>query len=167
LLLEHGLRVGEIAILTRQAFDLKAGTLSIYRPKVDIHQTHTLTGNTRRAAKAYLENDAPADGSIWVATCKGTGKIAKDKKTGKDKQLSVASATRALTKRVELLGRHAGVEGLSAHDGRHYWATYEARNGTAMDRLKQAGGWSSLAMPNRYIIDAQIANEGTARVKQS
>jgi integrase len=157
LLLEHGLRVGEIAILTRQAFDLKAGTLIIYRPKVDLTQTHTLTGNTRRAARAYLENDAPAEGIIWRKSCKGTGKLSGP--------MSLTSATRALTKRVELLGRHAGIEGLSAHDGRHYWATYEARNNTPMDRLQQAGGWSSLAMPARYIQAAAIANDGTARVK--
>jgi hypothetical protein len=66
---------------------------------------------------------------------------------------------------VELLGRHAGIEGLSAHDARHYWATFEARNHTPIDRLKQAGGWKSGAMPLRYIEDAEIANEGTARVR--
>src|SRR5687768_4487690 len=69
------------------------------------------------------------------------------------------------TKRVELLGRKAGVEGLIAHDARHYWATYEARNKTSIDRLMDAGGWNSGAMPLRYIEAARIANEGTARVK--
>jgi site-specific recombinase XerD len=66
---------------------------------------------------------------------------------------------------VELLGRHAGIEGLSAHDARHHWATYEANHGTQVNRLMDAGGWSSPAMPLRYIQTAQIANEGTARVK--
>ena len=78
----------------------------------------------------------------------------------------MTSANRALTKRVELLGRHYGIEGLSAHDGRHYWATYEANNGTPINRLMDAGGWNSAAMPLRYIADAHIANEGTARVTQ-
>jgi integrase len=157
LLLEHGLRVGEIAILTRSAFDMKAGTFTFYRPKVNKIQTHTMTGPTRRAAAAYLQSDAPETGILWRKSCKGTGKLSG--------QLSETSATRALTKRVELLGRHAGIDGLSAHDGRHYWATFEARNNTAMDRLQQAGGWSSLAMPARYIQAAAIANEGTARIK--
>jgi hypothetical protein len=79
--------------------------------------------------------------------------------------ISETSATRALAKRVELLGCHAGIEGLSAHDARHYWATYEARSKTLTNRLMDAGGWNSLATPLRYIAASQIANEGTARVK--
>jgi integrase len=157
LLLEHGLRVSEIAILTRQNFDLKRGTMKFYRPKVNTTQTHILSPATRKAVAAYLKHDAPAEGIIWRKSHKGTGKLST--------QLSATSATRALTKRVELLGRHAGLEGLSAHDGRHHWATYEARNGTPIDRLKQAGGWKSATMPLRYIADAEIANAGTARVK--
>lgn len=154
LLLEHGLRVGEIAILTRAAFDLKAGTFTFYRPKVNKTQTHTLTGNTRKAAAAYFQHDAPAEGILWRKSCKGTGKLS----------AQMTSPERALTKRVELLGRHHGIEGLSAHDGRHYWATYEANNGTPINRLMDAGGWNSSAMPLRYIESAKIANEGTARV---
>ena len=156
LLLEHGLRVGEIGILTRQSFDMKAGTFTFYRPKVNKLQTHTLTAATRKAAAAYLPH-APAEGIVWRKSCKGTGKLSS--------QLSETSATRALTKRVELLGRHAGIEGLSAHDGRHHWATWELNNGTPIHRLMDAGGWSSLAMPMRYQTAAHIANEGTARIK--
>lgn len=157
LLLEHGLRVGEVAILTRQAFDLKAGTVTFYRPKVNKTQTHDLTPATRRAAAAYLQHDAPADGILWRKSSKGSPKLGG--------QLSPTSAERAITKRVELLGRKAGVKGLSAHDCRHYWATYEARNNTPVDRLMDAGGWNSPAMPLRYIESAQIANAGTARIK--
>jgi integrase len=161
LLIDHGLRVGEIALLTRQNFDLKAGTMTFKRPKVKRTkqgiQTHELTADTRRAAIAYIAQDAPADGILWRRSCKGTSKLSG--------QLSAVSAERALTKRVEFLGRKAGLEGLSAHDCRHYWATYEARNNTPVNRLMDAGGWSSPAMPLRYIEAAHIANEGTARIK--
>jgi len=50
--------------------------------------------------------------------------------------------------------------GLSAHDLRHYWATRAALNGTPLDRLQDAGGWSSPAMPLRYVENAKIANQG-------
>jgi len=157
LLLDHGLRVGEVAILTAAAFDLKAGTVTFYRPKVQKTQTHDLTPATRAAAVAYKRYDAPANGVLWRKSNKGTGKLGG--------QLSTKSAERALTKRVELLGRRVGLVGLSAHDCRHYWATYEARNNTPVDRLMDAGGWNSPAMPLRYIESAQIANMGTARIK--
>ena len=67
---------------------------------------------------------------------------------------------RAITSRVADLGQSIGVAGLSAHDCRHYWATQAARNGTAIDRLQDAGGWNSPAMPLRYVESAKIANEG-------
>ena len=159
LLLEHGLRVGEIAILTRDNFDLKSNQFIFYRPKVNKTQTHELSANTRKAAAAYIKYDCPADGILWRKSHKGTNKLGG--------QLSATSATRALTKRVELLGRKAGISGLSAHDCRHYWATYEARKNTPIDRIMQAGGWKSQAMPLRYIEDAKIANAGTARVKDA
>jgi len=144
---------------TLQFYRFTAGTFTFYRPKVNKTQTHELTGDTRKAAAAYFRHDAPAEGILWRKSCKGTGKLSSP--------MSETSATRALTKRVELLGRHAGIEGLSAHDARHYWATYEARSKTPINRLMDASGWNSPAMPLRYIAASQIANEGTARVKLS
>jgi integrase len=150
-MLDHGLRVSEVAGLTVENFDLDAGAFTFYRPKVDLTQTHNLTEDTRRAALAYLENDAPESGVIWRRSTKGgvLGDV-----------LSPQSATRSMTKRVEYLGRFVELYGLSAHDCRHYWATQAVRNGTPIEVLKDAGGWSSLAMPARYIEAAKVANDG-------
>jgi integrase len=149
LLLDHGLRVGEVAGLQVTDLDLAAGELRFYRPKVDKIQTHTLTPAARRAARAYIEaGDAPAMGPLLRASQKGG-------------QLTGAGLTvRALTDRVRTLGAVVGLVGLSAHDLRHYWATRAARNGTPLDRLQDAGGWASPAMPLRYVKVARIANEG-------
>lgn len=157
LLLRHGLRVGEVALLTRQSFDLKANTFTFYRPKVNLTQTHTLSPETRKAAGDYLKHDAPAEGVLWRRSHKGTCKLGEP--------LSGKSIERALTKRVELLGRKYAIVGLSAHDCRHYWATYEARNKTHISDMMQAGGWKSPAMPLRYVERAKIANEGTASIR--
>jgi len=68
---------------------------------------------------------------------------------------------RAITKRVNYLGQQLlGIDTLSAHDCRHYWATAAAREGTDPFRLQEAGGWNSLTMPRHYVEDAKIANEG-------
>lgn len=155
LMLEHGLRVGEVAGLRVGDFDLKGGKLKFYRVKVDKTQTHKLTPRTLQAAQTYFEHDAPAMGSLWRKSAeKRAGKVARGTLTGQ------GMTDRALTKRVEALGRGIGVTGLSAHDCRHYWATRAARNGTPIDRLQQAGGWNSPAMPLRYVEGAKIANEG-------
>jgi integrase len=148
IMLRLGLRVGELAALQVADFDLKAGELRFYRPKVDKTQTHKLDAVTLDAARDYLLEDAPALGIIWRKSTKGQG-LAKQ-----------GMSERAITKRVNFLGAKVGAVGLSAHDLRHYWATQAARNGTALDRLQDAGGWSSLAMPGRYIEAAKIANQG-------
>jgi integrase len=148
LLLDHGLRVGEVARLAVGDFNLKAGHLCFYRPKVDRTQVHSLTADTLRAARAYFEHDAPAVGYMLRSSWKD-GSLARP-----------GMKERAITARVCTLGAAAGLVGLSAHDCRHYWATQAARHGTPFDRLQDAGGWSSPAMPLRYVEVAKIANQG-------
>jgi integrase len=155
LLLEHGLRVGEVARLAVTDLDLKAGKLTFYRPKVDKTQTHALTPQALKAARAYFKHDAPKKGNLWRASAsKSNGKKAAGTLT---KQ---GMSERALTKRVKALGEAVDLLGISAHDCRHYWATQAARNNTPLDRLQEAGGWNSPAMPLRYVETAKIANEG-------
>lgn len=151
LLMDLGLRVGELAGLTVDNFNLSEKTLTFYRQKVNKYQTMTLRGGTLAAVQAWFDSgDTPANGNLWRSSRKS--------KTG---ELDVPGwSVRAINARVSDLGTAIGVDGLSPHDLRHYWATVAARNNTPMDRLQDAGGWSSLAMPARYIESAKIANTG-------
>jgi integrase len=150
LMLDHGLRCGEVAGLQVTDFDLKAGELRFYRPKVDKTQTHKMTKTTLEAARLYFKQDAPAVGPVLRGSIKGkAGALAHS-----------GMCEQSITERVKVLGERIGVQGLSAHDLRHYWATQAARNKTPLDRLQDAGGWSSPAMPMRYVEAAKIANEG-------
>jgi integrase len=152
LLLDHGLRVGELAILTVTDFDLKAGTLTFYRPKVDKMQTQELSEATLKALAAWFDSgDAPAAGPLLRNSRKG-GELT-----------TPGMNERNITGRVRVLGERVGLEGLSAHDCRHFWATWYARRNVDLFQFQQAGGWSSLAMPRRYVEDAEIANEGMAK----
>jgi len=155
LLLDHGLRCGEVAGLTVGAVNLAEGTLTFYRPKVDKVQQHRLTKDTRAALLAYERaGDMPmtADTPLLRASRKSAG----------DELTHAGMSARAITKRVRALGQRAGLEGLSAHDCRHYWATTAAKHKTDPFRLQEAGGWNSLAMPRRYVEAARIANEGVS-----
>jgi integrase len=151
LLLDHGLRCGEVALLKAGNFNLTDGTFTFHRPKVDKVQTHNLTPDTRRALKAWIDfGDCPlaAEAPILRGSTKGGA-------------LTLGGMTeRAITKRVAELGKRHGLIGLSAHDCRHYWATRASRKGTDPFALQEAGGWNSLAMPRRYVEAARIANEG-------
>jgi integrase len=148
LMLDLGLRVGEVAMLDVSNVSLDNHELTFYRPKVNRSQTHNLdVRDLLGAISVYMELDASLVGPLLRASRKD-GVL-----------LQAGMSERAITARVQTLGRSIGVEGLSAHDLRHTWATRAARN-TPLDRLMEAGGWSSPAMPLRYIEAARIANEG-------
>ena len=156
-MLNLGLRVGEVAGLAVGNVNLEAGQVTFYRPKVDDWQTHDLVNGLLDTVKQYIERDALAAGPLLRASV--------SKKAGSEAwhagELSHGGMSeRAITERVKTLGQRAGIEGLSAHDLRHTWATWAARNGTPIDRLKDAGGWKSPAMPLRYVEAAKVANEG-------
>jgi integrase len=148
LLLDHGLRVGEVAALARSDFNLAERELRFFRPKVNKEQVHHLTRDTLSALSAYIDNgDAPVDGLLL-------------RRSKKNEELGAAGmSSRAITGRVEFLGLRLGIADLSAHDCRHYWATSAARHGTDPFVLQEAGGWSSLAMPRRYVEDNTVANK--------
>ncbi|SRR6266581_241163 len=136
LLLDHGLRVGEIVLLKRNQVHLRGRLLTFYRPKVDEPQNDRLTDDTLAAARAYLPT-LPAKQAVLF-------------------DLAIIS----VQERVRTIGELVGIAGMSPHDCRHSWATRAARHGTPLERLKQAGGWSNIQTPLRYIKDNAIANEG-------
>lgn len=143
-------QVGELARPQVSDIDLKAGEMRFLRPKVDKVQTHKLSADTLRALHAWLESgDAPGTGCLLQGSRKG-GRLTNS-----------GISEQSITERVRVLGEQVGLTGLSAHDCRHYWATYWARKVDVL-RLQEAGGWSSLAMPRRYVEDSEIANEGMA-----
>jgi len=136
LLLDHGLRVGEIVILKRNHIHLRGRILTFYRPKVDEPQNDRLTNDTLAAARVYLPTLPAKQESLF--------------------DLALIS----VQERVRTIGELAGIQGLSPHDCRHSWATRAARHGTPLERLKQAGGWSNIQTPLRYIKESAIANDG-------
>lgn len=149
LLLDHGLRVGEVAALSVRDFDMGNFTLRFYRPKVNKEQVHRLSEATHAALQAcFAAGELDTSGLLL-------------RRSKKNEELGeTGMSERAITGRVHFLGEKLGIVGLSAHDCRHFWATSAARHGTDPFALQEAGGWSSLAMPRRYIEDNKIANDG-------
>ena len=148
ILLDHGLRVGELAGLQVQEIDLGNETMTFYRRKVDKTQIHALTADSFTALQAWLTGDALPVGPLLRASNRG-GKLT-----------TPGMSERSITERVRVLGLRVGVAGLSAHDCRHHWATRAARQGTDPFSLQEAGGWASLSMPRRYVDAARVANAG-------
>lgn len=150
--LDHGLRLGELEMLQAEHFDLAAGTIHFWREKVKKFQTHELTPDALRAAYAYIGHDVAQQGPLWFKTKDGTSLLAKP--------LGERDIRRLVQKLGQQLPGGIAVASLSPHDLRHTWATLAARSGTSVDKLQEAGGWNSPAMPLQYIEAAAIANQG-------
>ena len=149
LLLYHGLRCEEVALLQVEAFDLDKGIVRFEQPKTDKVVCHQLHLQTYLALQRYLDLDHPTrTGPLLLGSRKGGTLIGGMSKS-------------AINQRVRALGEHIGVTNLilSPHDLRHFWATSATEAGTDLESLKQAGGWSSLEMALRYIKEREIAHE--------
>ena len=149
LLLDHGLRVGELVGLQVADVELAAGLLRFYRPKVDKEQTHELTPDAINHAKSLLRGgrhagkpgrsfDPMTRSMGWPMTrSAGNRPVAVSGELAGGKVSTSCRPTTAAT-----VGPPGGAQG---HGGL---------------RLRDAGGWSSLAMPSRYVEQAEIANRG-------
>jgi integrase len=158
LLLDHGLRASELALLKASDFDLTTGKMRFYRPKVKgtEHEwtTHKLTAETREVASYYIESLYPppllANGPLILATTRLL-------KNGAGGQLLGEGLNRVrISERATWLGKQLGVPKLSAHDCRHYCATKMARLGYSVDELMAWFGWTSAQTAMRYVTAVDV-----------
>ncbi len=133
LLVEHALRCSEVALLTIDSIDLRRGTIRIYRPKTDRTDIQRLHRHTRLAAEIYLSQAGREHGPLF---------------TGYDPEKPLS--TRAINKRVAVLGGEIGIDHLSPHDLRHHWAFDALLNHTPLNVVQTDGGWETEYMPLRY-----------------
>ena len=150
LILKHGLRVSEVEALnvsditiTRKDKRAVSGLMKFYRPKLAGTQyewgEHVLTGETLQVVARYLERDAVALGPLMRSSRKG-GALT-----------SPGMTRRSLSVRVKRLGERVGVEGLTAHDCRHYAATRDGKRGKSVKYVMTKFGWTSAQTAMRYV----------------
>lgn len=147
LLLDLGLRASEAAGLKCDDVDIEAGRVRVYRIKTDTTTLMELTADLTLALAAY--RPYMRRGQLLLRSSVKNGKLAQRGMT-----------TRAIGYRVRELGSLVVDEWeLSPHDLRHTWATHAAKE-TNPFVLRDAGGWSNLNTPNRYVERQEVANEG-------
>ncbi|MBW8012350.1 MAG: site-specific integrase [Chloroflexi bacterium] len=138
LLIDQGLRCGEVVGLKVENFSLRDGLFNFRRKNLREEQTIQMTWDTQAAATAYLIDDADDYGSLFKGSLK-------------DGELGGTFSSRAVSKRVRYLGNKIGIKTLSPNDCRFYWITQQIQTGMPIEQLRIEGGWSGLAMPERYI----------------
>lgn len=147
LFLDLGLRNSEVARLTVEDFAAEAGYVIVYRKKTDTIDRMELTADLLTAMAAY-QPFMPDSGVLLRSS-----KLNKELANGRMKE-------RAIGKRVRSLGRDIlGIYELSPHDLRHTWATHMAKHNSPF-LLRDAGGWSNMQTPSRYVERGKVVNEG-------
>ena len=158
ILLEHGLRASEAALLTVENFDLRTGLLRFFRPKVkgtkNEWTTHQLMAGSRRLSSYYIDALYPPALKPASSLILATTRLLKN---GSGGQLLAEGLNRVrISERVAYLGRQIGVEKLSAHDCRHFCATQMARLGYGVDELMAWFGWTSAQTAMRYVAEVEV-----------
>jgi len=153
LLLDHGLRVGEIEILKIEDIDIEARQVIFYRPKTGKTSKHNLRGRAWQRLIEFLSKDQRAQsGPLLLASNKSGYLIPGDGLT-----------TRAINQRVGQLGQAIGIANLSPHDCRHYGATKAGCDPkVSLAALMAWGGWDSPQSAARYINRGQADNDGVS-----
>lgn len=146
LLLDLGLRASEVATLTVEDMS-EPGYVTVYRQKTDTTDRMELTADLLVALADY-ERYVRKNGTLLRGSRKN-GKLTNQ-----------VMSVRAIGARVKILGRDIlGVWELSPHDLRHTWATRAAK-GSNPFVLRDAGGWTNMQTPGRYVERSKVVNEG-------
>jgi integrase len=146
LLLDLGLRASEVAALRVEDF-AEPGYITVYRQKTDSVDRMELTADILKALAAYAPYQRKE--GLLLRGSRKTEELT-------EQNMSV----RAIGSRVKILGRDIlGLWELSPHDLRHTWATRAAKNSDPFT-LRDAGGWTNMQTPGRYVERAKVVNEG-------
>ncbi|MCA9979103.1 MAG: site-specific integrase, partial [Anaerolineales bacterium] len=146
LLLDLGLRASELAGLKVSDF---AGLdkVVVYRQKTDTTDRMVISADIRQALVDY--EPFLRQGGILLRGSRKGGKLTDD-----------VMSVRAIGSRVKTLGRDIlDIWELSPHDLRHTWATQAAKHSNPFV-LRDAGGWTNMQTPSRYVERSKTVNEG-------
>lgn len=151
LLLQLGLRSGEVANLRWQDIDLERGEVRFYRAKVAKTQTMGLSAMLQGLLRLYMTSvpsPASEDGKLLYGVTRG------------DKLGTNGLSAANISMIVKRFGQAIGLATLSAHDLRHHWTTTLHDRGVDTLRLQRMGGWNSPRMLQRYVAEKARVNEG-------
>ena len=146
LLLDLGLRASEVAALRIEDLS-EPGYVTVYRQKTDSTDRMTLSADLLAALAAYRPYQRPT--GILLRGSRKNGRLTEQ-----------IMSVRAIGSRIKVLGRDIlGIWELSPHDLRHTWATRAAANSNPFV-LRDAGGWSNMETPGRYVQRSKVVNKG-------
>jgi integrase len=111
---------------------------------VDLKRKHAFIGSSTSKSKKPIA--VPLNNAAVSAIRSQLGKHPAYVFSDHKQRAPIGSVKTAWLKAV----KRAGLEGLRWHDLRHTWASWHTQNGTPPTVLRELGGWSSLAMVERY-----------------
>lgn len=143
ILLNHGLRGGELLTVNVEDINFATGMMHVRRHKTKTESNLKLTPETMDAITHYVQMCGISEGVLMRPVNRG------------DNVGSGGLSLRAVSKQVERMAKTIlnGEITLSTHDCRHYWATKRAADGVTAFQLMKEGGWKTIQSVMIYVHD--------------
>ncbi len=152
LLLDHAMRVSEVADLRIEDVDRTAKQINFYRRKTGKTSRHNIRGRAWRLLSEYLSKDVQAQNGPLILASSKTGAL-----------IQKGMTTRAIAERVTQLGNSLGIANLSPHDCRHAAATMAGSDpNVSLAGLMAFGGWASANVAVNYLNKGDAENDGVS-----
>jgi site-specific recombinase XerD len=151
-MMHAGMREAEAANLLIEDIHLseRKGSATIHRGKGDKHREVPLNSEARRALSEYMAVIDPHGGcSPHQDPHPALSRGERRRKEGGDRRL-FDLGIRAIQKRIEVIGKAAGIEGLRPHRLRHTCAKRMVDGGVALTAVQKILGHSKLETTGKY-----------------
>ena len=148
LLLQTGIRIGELAKVRVEDVDLQAGTLHVPQEEGTVERTIPLNAPAAEAVSKYLEIRPKTQSHTLFVTKTGRPLLIRNIRTAIDRYFRIA-----------------GIKEAKVNDLRHTWVAYHLQTGTSLVVVSKLAGHKRLSTTERYLQFIQGGNNGTSKVK--
>lgn len=148
ILLQTGIRIGELAKLRLEDINLEAQTLHVPAFEGTNERDIPLNAPATEAVKKYLEVRPKSQNHTLFITKTGRPLLIRNIRTAIDRYFRIA-----------------GIKEAKVNDLRHTWVAHHLQSGTSLVVVSKLAGHKRLSTTERYLQFIQGVNNGSAKVK--
>lgn len=148
LLLQTGIRIGELAKVRVEDIDLQKNTLHVPAEEGTVERTIPLNAPATQAVSKYLEIRPKTQSHTLFITKTGRPLLIRNIRTAIDRYFKLA-----------------GIKEAKVNDLRHTWVAYHLQAGTSLVVVSKLAGHKRISTTERYLQFIQGVNNGAGKVK--
>jgi len=148
LLLQTGIRIGELSKIRVEDVDLQSGTLHVPQEEGTVERTIPLNAPAAEAVTKYLAVRPKTQSHTLFITKTGRPLLIRNIRTAIDRYFRIA-----------------GIKAAKVNDLRHTWVAHHLQSGTSLVIVSKLAGHKRLSTTERYLQFIQGVTNGSSKVK--